>query len=142
MADSTTEDQSSGSSLRDKLEAALATNKALHSQLATAVAGGFKFVKPEDLAEVDPTQFAAKAQEIEAARTTQAEEFARKLLADKFGPDVDLDSILPKAEAQPQPDSGAADRLASLGQLGGVPVTTRPETDGSARGDILAGLTD
>lgn len=136
------DDDQSGSTLRDKLEAAIALNKSLASQLATTVAGGFKFVKPEDLAEVEPDQFTTKAQEIEEARKTQAEEYARQLLAERFGSEVDLDSLLPKAEAQPQPDSGAADRLASLGQLGGVPPKNQPETDGSPRGDILAGLSE
>jgi mannitol-1-phosphate/altronate dehydrogenase len=110
------ESNESGTALRAKLEAALAENKALRTTAATTVAQTFKYVKPEDLAEVAPDQIAVKAQEIEAARTADAEALVKKFLADRGVAEGDL--------AKPEPAAaGAGALIASLGSLGGQPIT-------------------
>lgn len=130
-----TEDHSeeSGTALRAKLEAALAENKVLRSTAATTVAQTFKYVKPEDLADVAPDQIAAKAQEIETARTADAEALVKKFLVDRGVAEGDLESVMANlGQAKPAATAGADDALiASLGTLGGTPIQPQIVPEGA-----------
>jgi hypothetical protein len=122
----------SGTALRDRLEAEIARNKALTAQLATASVVGLKHVVAEDLEGVDPTQMAAKAAELEQSRIDQGNALLAAALEARGLSGADLDTAvkaLAGAGATPAPapvqDQGVAGRVASLGQLGGTPVTNR-----------------
>lgn len=137
----TTEDldrtEESGSALRAKLEAEIAKNKATAEVLASVVASSHKYVKPEDLAGVDPTQLVEKATEIEAKRAAEREELLREVLQERGLADEKLEEIIgSKSESD-----GAADRIASLGQLNGAPARRDPVEGAFGEDRIRAAIT-
>lgn len=131
--DPTEEGNEAGSTLRSKLEHQLEENKALKAQLAPLLAAneiatkGYKFVKPEDLSGVDPTELAAKAAALEDANRKVHADVLRSVLADQGVPEAELDAAV---ESHLNPDQRedhavVSGRLASLGRVTG----SIPETD-------------
>lgn len=94
------DEQESGSSLRQKLEAALAENKALKAKQAELVAKdvirdkGLSLVKPEDLADVAPEEIEAKAAELQKAKEAEMRSTIRTVLAQKGVAEDDLDEAV------------------------------------------------
>ena len=125
-------DQDSGTKFREKFEATQAAN----STLMDLYAKTFEHVKAEDLKDVDPSQMASKAQEIEAARKTELEATVRKFLNDRGVAGDDLEGVLSSLGQHPasQPDAtvdeGVQARIAALGQLGG----TAPQSNAIPQG--------
>lgn len=138
-------DQESGSELRKKLEEALGAKKQWASSAAAAVAAGFKYVKPEDILDVDdPAKLMEKAQEVEAARKAEADNLLRQALVDRGVAETDIDSALEALSGAQNPGNetdSAADRIASLGSFGGEPHRTETVRRGPTGKDtIMAGL--
>ena len=104
-----------GSELRERLEAALAENKALRGTTASVVASAYKYVRPEDLDGIDPGQLMDKAKEVEAARTEE-----RRRIFEETAKELGLD-ISTQPSAPPGKDDSAS-RFASLGSLTGTPL--------------------
>lgn len=131
------ESQESGSALRQKLEAALAKERAATKAAAEAVSKGFKFVKPEDLQDVEAHELSEKAAEIEQNRAAEQDRLLRQALADRGFADEDLDTAISKLKGGNEPassDEGAAERVASLGSLGGTaPSKPEPQLFGEDR---------
>lgn len=120
--------QESGSQLRDKLEAALAENRAIRSTLVETTVKGFRYVKPDDLKDVAVDQIEAKAAELEAERKS-AEDAA---IAARLGVSVeDLDAALAKLSGtgdQPKAEQPATrSPFALTGALGGQPTGSTPD---------------
>jgi soluble lytic murein transglycosylase-like protein len=122
----------SGSTFRAKAEAAFAAEAALRALYAST----FKHVKADDLKEVDPSQMASKAQEIEAARRAEREAIAREFLAERGVPEGDLEGVLsslgqhPASQPDASVDEGVQARIAALGQLGGTAPSNNPIPQG------------
>lgn len=135
----TTPDEESGSTLRQKLEAAIAEANAWKSQAIGLAGASHKGIKADDFEGVAPDQFSAKAKEIAEARAAEREALLKEALAERFGPDVDLDSVLSNPASQPA-DDGAAARIASLGSLGGSPPSAVSTPVDPGRDRIAAAL--
>lgn len=106
---------SEGSALRKQLEETLAANKALKETLVGSTVANFKYVKPDDLADVAPDQLASRAAEIEQQRADEQNQLVRQTLIDKGLDEKQVEAILAgQAQAEPaQPQS----QVASLGRL-------------------------
>lgn len=113
--------ESSGAAFRQKFEALQARANAL----SESYAGTFKYVKAADLVDVDPSQLASKAQEIETARKAEREASAREFLIERGVAEDQLEAVLSGKPAAVSPtvvEDGAQARIASLGQLPGTPI--------------------
>lgn len=137
-------EQETGSQLREKLEAQISTNKAIHAKYVEMVVKGFRLVKPEDLQGVDFGEVEAKAAEIENQRQAQQEELLKQALADRGIKDEDLDAALAKlsagTEAPKQEQQATRSPFASTGALGGQPAGTTPANVTPGRSRIEAAL--
>jgi hypothetical protein len=126
------ETEESGSAFRAKAEAAFAAEAALRGLYAST----FKHVKADDLKDVDPSQMASKAQEIETARKAEREAIAREYLVERGLPADDLEGVLasvtkhPATQPEAEVDEGVQARIASLGQLGGTAPQLHTATTG------------
>lgn len=117
----------SGGSLRKNLEKALSDNASLAKELSSYKASaviaekGYKFVTPEDLAGVDLANIAAKAEEVEKAKGTQAESLLSSALKAKFGDDLDVEAFLGTlATGKPESESTSLHKLGKIqGQVPG-----------------------
>jgi hypothetical protein len=124
--------QESGGSLREKLEAALATNATLATQVASyqakdlISAKGYKHVTAEELQGVKLDEIEAKAAEIEQTKVAQREAVLREVLGDKVDK-ADLDAMV-KSLVGDQGNDGAEalDRIRAIGKQAAVPVS-KPE---------------
>jgi anti-sigma factor ChrR (cupin superfamily) len=91
---SSEEGTESGGALRDKLEATIADNRALREALSTEVVSGFKYVKPEDLADVAPGDLRTRATEIEEQRAAERREVLQAELSARGLDDAAIEEIL------------------------------------------------
>lgn len=129
---SSEEGTESGGALRDKLEASIADNRALREALATEVVGGFKYVKPEDLADVAPGDLRTRATEIEEQRAAERREVLQAELTARGLDEQKIEELLNGAGA---PQGGAPPQQASKpkldGNVGSPPARPKPgEGDG------------
>lgn len=133
MATDFDEDQESGRSLRERLEAEIARNRRLEATLAQRVAQQFKFVSAEDLSGVDVEELESKATEIEQRKAEERNQLLRSALEDKGLSADQLDEAVKRlvdgeqksSSAEPVTDAATA-RVASLGKLQGTTPTTNP----------------
>jgi CHAT domain-containing protein len=133
------EGEESGSTLRTKLEEALANASKWESLAAAKVASTYKYVKPEDLHGVDPDEVDTKAKEVEAIRKADADRYLRQALVDRGVPEDQLDTAISALVETPKADDAAA-RLASLGQLNGTPPTRQAPPPRTPAEKIRAGI--
>lgn len=133
--------QESGSALRQKLEESIETNKGLTQVLASKISKDFRYVKPEDLATVSFDQMEARAAELEAQRAEERATVLRESLAERGLEGDDLEAALAQLAGkgdEPKPNTApASSRVASLGSLGGAPVTQDVNTDGAVGPDRI-----
>lgn len=126
-------EQESGSTLREKLEATIGETKALRGALAERVAAGHKFVTAEDLKDVGFDQMDAKAAEISAQRVAEREGVLRDALAEKGFQGEELEAALAalkggSAAAGSMPEAKPAPTpFTSTGSLGGAPPARIPD---------------
>lgn len=115
---------SDGSALRKQLEETLAANKALKETLVNSTVANFKYVKPEDLAEVAPDQLSSRAAEIEQQRVIEQNELVKQTLIGKGLDEKQVEAILAgKTETFPQAQS----QVASLGRLQAPAPGNKPD---------------
>lgn len=107
---------SEGSALRKQLEETLAANKALKETLVGSTVANFKYVKPEDLADVAPDQLASRAAEIEQQRADEQNQLVRQTLIDKGLDEKQVEAIL-AGQAQEAKPAQPQSQVASLGRL-------------------------
>lgn len=110
----TTEQKESGAEFRAKFEATLAERDAYRDLAVQNVIAQFGYVKPEDLRDVAPNELVDKAREINDLRAQEREALLREELT-KRG--IDLEAL-----STADPAAEAADRVASLGAVNGVPT--------------------
>lgn len=134
MADNESEDQlETGGSLRAKLEATQAENRELAAQLKPLMAErliadkGFKYLKPEDLADVPLKELATKAEALNKAKESVHATVVKSILADQGVPDDELEAAVQRFlnPDKQETHAEASSRLADLGRIGGA----IPETD-------------
>ena len=131
------ETKESGSSLRAKLEAALAENKVLADTALKATASllirekGFKHLTVEDLAGVSLNDLEATAAQKEAQKAEADAAAVRRALAAKGVPESELDKVLSDILGQDTSSESLA-RIREASRIGG----TAP---GSGRYDGLSG---
>jgi hypothetical protein len=122
-----------GGSLRAKLEASQAENREMAKTLRPLLAAqviaekAYKYVKPEDLADVPLTELATKAEILNKQKGEVHEQVVRTILAEQGVADADLDTAVQRF-LNPDAQESHADtstRLASLGRIAG----TAPESD-------------
>lgn len=129
------DDQESGRSLRDRLEAEIARNKEIATRLAKRVAQDFPHVSAEDLAGVSPDELETKAAELNQLKKQEREEILRSTLEERGLSGEQLDVAVQKlvsgedsvVTAEPSMDASTA-RVASLGKLQGT--VPKPSTEG------------
>lgn len=149
MAEFTSEDRNeTGGSLREKLEAALAQNAQLATEVASVraekliAAKEFQFVTPEDLKGVKLDELEARATALEAAGAKTAEAALRRLF-EKQGLDGDSldaavkDAIGPKTD---EADAAAAARVRAAANVAGTTPTTVSAQNLTAEQKIAAGI--
>lgn len=136
----------SGGQLRKQLERALAENKALLKKVAGHEAKqlisekGFKYVKPEDLADVDLEEMATKAEALEQTGLEQRKELLKQVLAGQGVAEDSIDSEVDRFLNPKEDHSAVADRVAGLGKIQGGYVP--PPTSNDPADLILAGIKD
>ena len=114
------ETEESGSSLRNKLEEALAANKSLSSQVSAMTAekvigdNGYDLVSVEDLAGVDPDGIAEKAESLQQERL----DLTTKVLQGRLGID-DPDQVKALLEGQSDGEKEARRRIRDVGSTTG-----------------------
>jgi hypothetical protein len=121
------DDQESGRSLRDRLEAEIARNKEIATRLAQRVAQDFPHVSAEDLAGVSPDELETKAAELNQLKKQEREDILRSTLEERGLSGEQLDVAVQKlvsgdgsaVEAESSVDASTA-RVASLGKLQGT----------------------
>jgi hypothetical protein len=142
------DENTSGSTLRQKLEETIRENRDLKGRLSEETAAriigaeGLKFVKPEDLKGVAPEEVAAKAKELDEKRRQERETLLKETLAERG---LEGDRLEAAFKALTNPDGAAGDaqaaRLHSLAGAGGSPVPTGFDPANASPADmILAGL--
>jgi hypothetical protein len=130
MADESTNDES-GSTLRQKLEAALAENQSLKVTLGTTKASqviqekGFTHVKPDDLKGVDLEHIEARAEAIQQERQKFLEEslkatFQAQGISDDEELTARVQAVLGPQAAQEVAEAAAYGRVQSV--VGGTPA--------------------
>jgi hypothetical protein len=112
----------SGKEFREKFERTAAELRAAKALLAEQSVQGLKYVKPEDLAEVDLTQMGARAAELEAQREQEQTNLLKAALESRGLSGDDLDAALqnltgtkPATEVTETPS-----QVATLGRLPGT----------------------
>lgn len=135
--DSSEEGTESGGALRDKLEASIADNRALREALATQVVSGFKYVKPEDLADAAPGDLQSRATEIEEQRTAERREVLQAELSARGLDEEKIEELLNGADDASQ--GGAPPQQTPKPKLDGN-VGSPPARPKPGEGDGLYGL--
>lgn len=132
MASDFDEDQESGRSLRERLEAEIARNKKLAASLAQRVSQQFKFVSADELAGVEVDEMEKTAAEIERRKTEERTSILRSALEDQGLPADQLDEAVKRlvgsesaTTVEPVTDAATA-RVASLGKLQGTTPASKP----------------
>lgn len=129
---SSEEGTESGGALRDKLEAEIAENRALRETLATQIASGFQYVKPEDLGDVAPGELQERAAQIEEQRAAERREVLTAELSAKGWDEKQIEEFLgEKSQSAPAPAKPKFD-----GNVGSPPARPKPgegELTGPAR---------
>lgn len=126
------EDQGSGRSLRERLEAEIARNKKLSASLAQRVSQQFRFVTADDLAGVDVDELEKMANEIERRKSEERSQILRSALEDQGLPADQLDEAVKRLVGSESADAGepaldaATARVASLGKLQGTTPASKP----------------
>jgi len=118
--------QSDGSALRKQLEETLAANKALKDTLVNSTIGNFKYVRPEDLADVAPDQLATRAAEIEQQRAEEQTQVVRQTLIEKGLTEQQVEAIL-AGQATTAPAPQPQSQVASLGRLQAPAPGNKPD---------------
>lgn len=131
MADDPSNDDQSGSTLRQKLEAALAENASLKTTLGVSMASqvirekGFTHVKPDDLKGVDLEHIEARAEAIQQEKQKFLEESLKATFqAQGISDDEELtqrvQAVLGPQAAQEVAEAAAYGRVQSV--VGGTPA--------------------
>lgn len=123
------EDFETGAGLRARLEAEIARANTAEKNLASAIAGGFQNVKPEDLAGVPFGEMSAKAQEIETARKAEQEALVEQALKSK-GLSEDQIAALLSSEGTPPPAPASQGVPEFVGRIQGSPPSPKSEFEG------------
>lgn len=135
------ETKESGSSLRAKLEAALAENKTLAEKALQAEAKvlirekGYKHLTVEDLAGVSLNDLEATAAQKEAQKAEADAAAVRRALAAKGVPEGELDKVLSELLGQDTSSESLA-RIREASRIGGAPPGTS-KFEGLAGKDLL-----
>lgn len=132
-SDQSTANEETPSKLREIIEAKAAEAREARTALVTEVTGAFKYVKPDDLANVPIGELKAKATELEQAKAAEREAL---LLEELQARGIDPSIISQPAVEQ----ETTADRLASVGSLGGIPSRQQADPNLSGRDKIKAAI--
>ena len=110
----------SGKEFREKFERTQNELKEARTELARTVVQGLKHVRPEDLTEVNPSQMAARAAEIETQREQEQTNLLRQALEARGLQGDDLDAALQSLAGKPaESKETPSSQVATLGRLGG-----------------------
>lgn len=147
MDDSGSEDTNeSGGALRKQLEKALAANKELSKRVAAQEAKtlieskGYKYVKPEALADVDLDEMADKAEALEKSGLETSKVLLRQVLTNQGVSADDLDSEVDRFLNPQESHAQTSSRVAEVGRTQGSYVA--PRTEQTPMDLILAGVKD
>ena len=127
------DEEESGSSLRRKLETAINENQVLTTELAGLKAKeliqehGYGLVKPEDLLDVNLSEMADRADQLQQERSGQQGELARDMLAKRGLSGSELDKAVEDflAPASNPGAGGAHQRTREVAAIGGTSTPLR-----------------
>lgn len=118
--------QETGGQLRQKLEAALSTNRKIEDELQAFRAKellsekGLDLVKPEDLKGVDPSNLESRASEIQTERRALQENLLRQALAKQGLEGEALDELVGELVGQKTTNTEDAETVGRMRQVGGI----------------------
>jgi hypothetical protein len=132
LDDDDTDEQESGSGLRKKLEAAIASNKKLTEQLSTLrvkdliVEKGLKYVKPEELAGVALDEIEKRATDLEASRRVERASIAREVFVSQGLEGDDLEAavadLVSGSSKEKSAEDEALERTSAARKVTGTPA--------------------